>query len=347
MQRKQGGRNGKITVMHQRKHWTQYLEGILEVNNQFVLRRSWDAEAGYQEAPSFDANDPETMDVVITGRGRFLTTFVTRWHRVLMRMQHSPGWGLEVFLEHFLWAERRGIKVMIPEYVWTVITKSDFLKKNILRIREQIIKKEKTLLFTHFDPKLNRIFNAAQKKERKLGTALVSCNWRIAATQKDTECLTKAIKYLAKDLKVSVLVHPNTMEPPIKTERRPILFLKALRSAGISDVFTQDNLAELTNLYDEYEFIITDGSGTAYEAIARGCKGLTLDGLSYQANVGIYRSALELGLLPKTLVWDYKNHSGSQVEMKWLKRLYPTSLVKEDVTPLVAQEIIDIFNHWN
>jgi len=346
LKKKLRGKEKKITIFHQRKHWTQYFEGILKTDPRFIFRRSRDAEAGYKEASNFSVHDPETMDIVIGGRGRFLTTPLTRWHRVLVRVQHSPGLGLETFIWSYPWVKGKGFKLMIPKYCWDLILKTDSFKENVLRNRDQIIKDGVPLAFTHFDPKLNQIYNHPGKTERRLGSVLVSCNWRIAATKKNTNRLIEVIHGLAKNFEITANLHPNTLEPPQKTEQTGAVFLAALKHAGVTKIGTQDSTEDMIRLYDRHEFILTDGSGTAYEAIARGCKALTLDGLSYQANRDVFHCTVELGLLPKTLAWEHKKHPGSQAEMEWLKTLYPTSLVKEDVTPFVAQEIVDVFNHW-
>lgn len=346
IRRKNLGKDGKVTILHQRKHWTQYLERILETDTRFMFRRARDAEAGYDDVPDLDVNDSATISLVIGGFGCLENTFLTRWHRVLLRVQHSPGWGTATFIWAYPWAKKHGFKLMIPKCCWEMILKTNSFHHDILKKRDQILRDNTPLAFIHFDPKLNRILNSAKTVEKKSNSVVIACNWRIAANKDDTKRLVQAIQRLKKSLKITVNLHPNTLNPPLPTQQSPVIFLAALKEAGITEIVTQDSTDDMVRLYDAHEFILTDGSGTAYEAITRGCKALTLDGLSYQTNKKLFHSTFELGLMPKTLVWNYKNHPGNQIEMEWLKGLYPASLVKEDVTPYVAQEIVDVFKRW-
>ncbi|HOW58759.1 MAG TPA: hypothetical protein PLO78_03425 [Candidatus Omnitrophota bacterium] len=338
----------KITILHQkdRNYWAEYLKIITKNDDRFIWRRFKEVE-DCPTVSTFSFHDPNTMDLVLGGMGDFRNPFLTRWHRVLVRLQHSAGFGLEAIIESYLWVKKQNFKLMIPKYSWDLILKTESLSENALLARDQILKDGMPLRFTHFEPKLNCIFNSARKTKRKLGAMLVSCNWRIASNRQDTNRFDEVVKGLAKDFEIKIILHPLTFAPPLKTTEQPVSeFIKTLQKTQCHYMKGQNTLEDLVHLYDEHEFIVTDGSSTAYEAITRGCKALTIDGLSYQTNKGPLHCAAEMGLLPKTLVWDYNKHPGTQKEMEWLKTLYPASLVKEDVAPLAAQEIVDVFASW-
>lgn len=337
-----------ITFVHQRRYWTQYLEKALESDSRFALRRFADASPGYESAAIFSASDPRTKNIVVAYAWSPTRQTLTRQHRVLVRVQHSPGFGLATFVAPYDRIKKEGLKLMIPRHCWELLLKTNQFKDDVLKKRDQILKDGTPLVFTFFDPKLNRIFNAPKQKKKKPGTALVSCNFRIVNNEQDIHKLIEAIKHLSKELEVAVHLHPLISEKPqpLLIKQPASALLNALQSVSVKRIVTQDAVEALIDLYDEHEFIITDGSGTAYEAIARGCKALTLEGLSYQTNKELFHSTFELGLMPRTRVWDYKNHPGDGPELEWLKGLYPSSLVKEDVVPAVAQEIIDVFERW-
>lgn len=351
------GSKDKITIINKWAYWMDYLENVLLTDDRFILRSCSQTSSSDDSIQNFNINDPETLNIVIGGKNFYSYEhskefFFTKHHRVLVRIQHSPGFGLISFIDSYDWVKNNGFKLMIPKKHWDFILKSDTFPDRVLKIREEIINDGVPLAFIHFDPKLNRIFNSPKKVERKPGTVFISCNFRIADgiadSNADIKRLLTAIDYLSKNLKITTAnLHPITKEHLKSLKQPESLLLGALQNSNVKNITTQNTIQDMVNLYDEHEFIVTDGSGTVYEAIARGCKALTLDGLSYQTNKDKFHHTAELGLLPKTLVWDYKGHHGAEMDMEWLKSLFPTSLVKEDVTPLVAQEMVDVFNNWH
>lgn len=345
------GTKSKIAIINERIYWMQYFENVLSIDDRFVSRSFAHSPSQQYSSPYFNINDPETLNIVTGGKYFFGGTYfdeiyLTKWHQVLVRVQHSPGFGLISFIEDYDWVKNNGFKLMVPKKHWDFILKTDTFPDRILKLREEIVNDGVPLAFTHYDPKLNRIFNSPKIMKRVPGTVLISLNFRIS-NNNDIKRLLMAIECLSKNLKVTTAnLHPITKEHLDSSIQSASLLLDSLQNSTIGNITTQGPIQDMVNLYDAHEYIVTDGSGTAYEAVARGCKALTLDGLTYQSNKDKFHHTLELGLLPKTLVWNYQDHPGNQMDMEWLMNLFPTSLVKNDVSPLVAQEMVGIFDNW-
>jgi hypothetical protein len=104
---------------------------------------------------------------------------------------------------------------------------------------------------------------------------------------------------------------------------------------------------KMVELFDRSEFIVTDGSGSSYEAVSRGCKGLTLRGLRYQSGKDIFEAPLECGALPPTNVEDYRSHLGLESDREWLMRWHgPTLREASSVNERVREEILNVYGSW-
>jgi len=338
----------KIAIVVIYQYHAEYLSSLVRSDPQFVFRHSryryYDCD---KRMPKFEWSDPGTLDVVLTDNTDFLREGFTKQHRLLLRMQHSPGFGLWVPLYLYEKIKSYHGKLMIPIYVWNLAMKCRCLDEQTEKMRALILKDKMPLLFTHYDPKMNAIFNCPRTINRREGTALVALNWRMREKKCDIKLVIKAIDFLRRGLKVKVLYHPIIRSNDFRN-RKPLLLLNEyLDKHNIESQMGISPIKELVNLYDEYDFILTDGSGSVYEAIVRGCKALTLEGLTYQRDRNVLRPTVEMGLLPKTSVWDYQGHPGIEQDLNFVKTYYGShSLTGEDVTPFIRQEIIDAFKNW-
>lgn len=341
-------KNSKIVIIFSYQYQARYLIDCVREDPRFVFRHSRNGcDDADTSIPMFDCADPQTLNVVLIDVTNIRIEGFTRHHRLLLRMQHSPGFGISIFLYLYEKLKRYNAKLMIPAHIWDLSLQCQALDANTKRIRDLIIKDGTPVLFTYYDPQMNKIFNFPNSVARKIGTLLVAFNFRIIDSYEDVKQAIKAIDFLRDKFKITVLFHPMITPANFKPASVARQMKDYLDKHMIRSLPAIRELKELVNLYDEHEFILTDGSGSAYEAIVRGCKALTLDGLTYQHNSGPLSPARKLELLPMTLVWDYKSYPGIEYDMKLVHRFYGRSLVKDDITPFIRQEIIDAFDNWD
>jgi hypothetical protein len=102
----------------------------------------------------------------------------------------------------------------------------------------------------------------------------------------------------------------------------------------------------MIDLFDSSEYAASDGSGSIYEAVARGCRGLSIDGLYYQRPRGFFGPTFEAGFMPRTAVTDLLSHPGAESDLSWLRSFHGASLVEHDLTDLMRSEILGFFSRY-
>ncbi len=336
----------KIAVIYMLDYFHHYLDGAIRDKNIFVLRHSRYFPRNNLRIPLFNPWDLGTMDVVLPETTNFLIEGFSKRHRILMRIQHSPGFSMKDPISPYPLIKKLGGKLMISKEVWDLTLQTDFLDDETRKLRRMILEDGIPLYFTRYDPKINKIYNCPSRIKRRLNSVLIAVNWKIFKAPKDIKMLIDSIRFLNNQkMKIAVRFHPlvNVFLKPAVFE-----FRQQLRGMDIKIMFSESStIQSLVDLYDEYEFIVTDGSGSVYEAISRGCKALTLGGLSIQNEKGNFFPIVKLGLLPKTSFWDYRSHPGHSADMSLLVKLHGQSLIKEDVSCFIAREIINVFKNWN
>lgn len=336
----------RIAVIYMLDYFHHYLEDAICGDERFVLRHSRNFPRKDASIPFFDPKDLSTMDVVLPETTNCFIEGFTKRHRVLMRIQHSPGFSMKDPISPYPLIKRIGGRLMIPKDIWDFILQADFLDDETKKIREMILYDGTPIFLTYYDPKMNAIYNLPRRVTRKLDKVLVAVNWKTFKDPEDVRLLVKSIRFLHDEkMRVSVRLHPLInvfLKSTIMAFRQQldVMDIEIMLSEGSS-------IRDLVDLYDEHEFIVTDGSGSVYEAISRGCKALTLEGLSIQSPKGNFFPVVKLGILPKTTIWDFKNHPGHSFDMKLLMKLHGRSLISKDISRFIAEEIVDAFKNWN
>ena len=327
-----------IHFLHDFRYWTEYLHPYLDAGR-FSLLRSKRSDNSYR-APYLDLKNLEQRDIVVAGHSNEIFGSHTR---VLARLQHSPGFGCEAFLHGYRWVHNSPRRMMLPANVLELLKKTRRLAPNQFALRDHLISNPK-LLVTRYDPSLNALYRAPRAAERVPGTILIALNWRITVQPADLQLALLAIDSLARDHAVRVVSHPFSNARWIGSRHHPSL-IDHCRKAKIplaTDISREKLLAE----YDRAEYVLSDGSGSVYEAVARGCKALLLDNLSYQKGWQIFGAALEAGMLPATRYLELHRHPGAEADLHWLQQLHPDSIVNTDVAPLAAEELVQAFQSW-
>ena len=327
-----------IHFLHDFRYWTEYLHPYLDPAR-FSLLRSQRADSSYP-APRLDPKNLAHQDLVLAGHSNEAFAPHTR---VLARVQHSPGFGGEAFLHAYRWIHGSPRRMMIPGNVLALLRKTSRLAPHQLVLRDQLVANPK-LLTTDCDPSLNHLYRSPRTSTREPGTLLVALNWRITGGPAELEHGLFVIKLLAKSLSVRIIAHPFSPARWVGSRLHEQL-LASCRELSLP-IAVGVSRAELLREFDRAEYILSDGSGSVYEAVARGCKALLLDGLSYQRGAGVLAAARSGGYLPPTRAAEIDSHPGAAADLAWLRRLHPHSIVDASVGELAAAEIERVFADW-
>ncbi len=327
-----------ILFLHDFRYWTEYLHPYLDPIR-FPLIRSHRADAGYV-GPLLDPANLSQRDLLLAGHSEEKFAPHTR---VLLRLQHSPGFGSGSHLHAYNWVANSPRRMMIPRNALEMLRTTRALSSSQLQLRDRMLADPK-LSITDFDPNLNHFFRAPSAAARASGTILVALNWRVTAQPADLERALQTIRVLAKSYTLRLAAHPFSKAKWIGSRLHDQL-TQACRELSIPLV-TDLSRSSLMRELDAAEFILTDGSGSIYEGVARGCKALLLDGLSYQRGAGVLSAAMAGGYLPPTRASAIASHPGAASDLDWLRKLHPHSIVDADISARAAEEIEKIFACW-
>ncbi|MCY1013561.1 hypothetical protein OV079_50150 [Nannocystis pusilla] len=320
-----------IHIVHERGYCTEYVADLAErLPDRFALVRTPTSDATY-EAPTLD---PAVHRQLLFTR---FNVHRTDDSRGVMWLAHSPGFGIYVFLDEFRVLASRGCqRLALYAPVLELIRRARLHDEESRQSRDLLLASVErgVVVPVTVDRMLNRIYNAPDSASRAAGTAVVAMNWRVGIHRESVERVSRVLDWLRRQgLSVTVLVHP-VMLVDLPEFRRD--FFEMLRLQGQRWVTLRRH--ELVGLFDSAEYVVTDGSGSCYEAIARGCKALLVDGLPYQQGTGALAPALEEGYLPPTRVEELARHPGADADFAWMRQWFARSLVREDVLDTLAGE---------
>jgi hypothetical protein len=320
----ESGMQRPINLLHFYSPWTWYYQSLLD-GFRFKMLASRKANDDFGPIPVYDKANPDHQQVLVGG-----TPFenFNDEARVLIRYQHSPGFGLTAFLKGYSeciglfdqYRRRVGMdranrtgrrKYMLPDTAFDCMVKTEALTKPMKRLRDQLLR-DPNVLVTPYDPALNELYRTPRLVTRVPGTALIACNWKMSRSKSDIDRVVQVMKYLvSQGLKVKVQLHLLALNwPGGATNYRYLLDrLEELERTGMLSSFSKVvGRPELIKLFDESEFIVSEGSGSLYEAVARGCKALTISGITYQTKGRLFHAALDGGYLAPIDAMNLKNH---------------------------------------
>ncbi len=98
---------------------------------------------------------------------------------------------------------------------------------------------------------------------------------------------------MKKELKLTILLHPLMRLDPDILER-----IRSMEGELFEKVYYNLTREELIDMFDAHEFVISDGSGSCYEAIIRECKPLTVKGMRSVPSIETFNDDLEEEYFP-------------------------------------------------
>lgn len=262
-------------ILHHNRYWTEYLDFLIDDTSQFPLVASKGALEDYNaqhllsDMPPFDPVKHKT--IITPGRLHDQTDH----NFIVMRYQHSPGFYvtplIKAYSELVLKHPTSDYRILVQEQYYRAMTMRDLQDPAFDHFRYQIMNDPKVERM-EVDLMMYKIRDAKQLYTRQPNTGLLSLTWLMV--DNDFSAFKNVIQTLAKNLQVNLLLHPL-----MRLEQNYLKALYALEGNLIGKIYYNLPRSELINLYDQHEYIITDGSGTCYEAMLRGCKPLAIRGI--------------------------------------------------------------------
>jgi len=264
----------KIYLVHRHHYWTEYLDFLLDDDDRFELVASVDAPERIYKRKSLELFDPQKhRTIVIAG----VLDDPTCGNQIIYRSLHSPGFyviphliGYEALCKYHSDCDFR--MLLIENQYRGVITREiDHPQINEMQYGFMLDPRVRQM---KVDLSLYRFIETMKRAERQAGTALICMSWLVMYTPL-TE-LEKMIRNLRRHVKVSLVIHPCVNAPHY------IEYVKGLEGNLLEKVYYNLPRDQMLALYDQHEFIVTDGSGACYEGMMRGCKPLAVR--DYYAN---------------------------------------------------------------
>lgn len=258
----------KIYLLHRHRYWSEYLDFLLDDGERFAMVRSANADASDYKGRPLAPFDPKVHKTLLTA-GLFDDR--TENNLVIFRSQHSPGFyvlpqiiGYKGFKEYHPTATTH---MYLLESHYRALAARSFDHPAIDAIRYEMLS-DPNVKTMPADLSLYRIKEAPKRAPRQEGTLLLSLRW--IAQYVEVKKIEELLKFLSRELAVSLLIHPCCNS--LKWRKA----MRAFKGGLLRELYENIPRDELIPLYDRHEFIATDGSGTCYEALLRGCKPLAI-----------------------------------------------------------------------
>lgn len=326
----------KIYILHHNRYWTEYVEFLLSDRTRFGIVNSRAGAESYPGLPEAELFDPEKHKIILTP-GRLHEP--THRNKIIMRFMHSPGFFTYPMLRAY--AELKA-KHSDSDYAFLIL--EEYYRAMVLReIADPAVDHFKHALMNDpkvhllkVDPSMHKIYEAKKVVKREAGTGLLSLTWLLI--DNDFSSFLNIARALKKELKVSLLLHPL-----MRMDEKYLAEIRAHEGSLFETIYYNIPRHELVNVYDKHEFVISDGSGSCYEAMARGCRPLAVRGLRNSTKDEPFNETLDEEYLPFP---SYNEIASSPVYdnkvflIKYFHYLYNFSY--QEAVQIAAEEILTL-----
>lgn len=331
----------KIYILHRHRYWTEYLDFLLEDSETFSLISSKFAEEKSYDGKLLPIFNPEIHKNILTPG---IIDDPTDGNTIHFRSMHSPGFYIlahliayQGFIEYH---PKSQFTMSLLEAHYSALLTREIHHPRIDAIRYNMIQ-DKRVSTSKVNLNLYQFIQNKSLVERKEGTGLICMSWLFMFVEFET--IIKILKMLSKELSLTLVLHPCI------SSKLFIDNILSLEGSLLKKVYINLSREEMISLYDKNDFIITDGSGSCYEAMLRGCKPLAVRGLyrSHQNDMAmqLYYDELEEEYFPfqsyNELV-QYRHFDNTTFLKKHFPFLYEFSYEKaKEISKL---EILNAFN---
>jgi hypothetical protein len=328
----------KIFLLHLHQYWTEYLDFLLDDEENFGIVRSVNADSKSYKGKKLALFNPKEHDILLSP-GLFDDPLEDNF--VICRNLHSPGFYV---LPHIIayrcltkcCSDGNFLMFLIESHYMALMCR-DFEHSIFDEIRYEMMLDQRVKQ-TSVDISMYRIKEARRCVDRVPGTGLICFRW--LAQYVDIQRIVEVLKVLLQDLKLSFVIHPCT------SSQKWIEEVKKLEGNLIEKVYVAIPRSELITLFDEHEFVISDGSGSCYESLLRGCKQLAVHDLyddipPLNRGMEMVYDRLEEEFFPFRSYRDLKNYREGEND-GFIEKMYPFlfNKTRAQAEEIVRQEIL-------
>jgi len=261
----------KIFLLHRHGYWTEYFDFLLEDQAAFGIVASEFANNKTYGGSELEVFDQKKHKNILTPG---IIDDKTNKNFINFRTQHSPGFyiisyliGYEGFCQFHKDSDIR-ISMLYTHY--RALLTREINHPGIDAIRYKLMT-DPRVNQVKVDLSMHQFINVPKQRDRVMGTGLICMSWLFMFVSMPV--IVDIFKILSQEVKLTIVIHPCT------SSQKFIEDIKAMEGGLVDKVFVSLPRDEMIELYDAHEFIITDGSGSCYEAMFRGCKPLAVRGL--------------------------------------------------------------------
>lgn len=262
-----------IYILHHNRYWTEYLSFLLDDIKNFKLVASKEAKEDYDSLNSLknlQIFNAEEHDCILSP-GRIFDK-LGKNNNVILRFMHSPGFYvyplIRAYADLTTQNKPKDFRIIILEEYYRCLVTQEFENEIMDYFKFQLMN-DSRLLRSKVNPSLFNILNAPIKNKREEGTALIAFSWLLI--DNDFSFFLKICKYLSSHIKLSIVLHPL-----MRLDESIIKEVNKYRGSLFNEIHYNITREALIDLYDKHEFIVSDGSGTCYEGMIRGCSPLAV-----------------------------------------------------------------------
>lgn len=326
-----------INIMHHNRYWTEYVDFLLSDTSQFSLIASPKAIEDYNKdyiLHSMDKYQKEKHRIILSC-GRLQEP--THENKIIMRFLHSPGFYvypmIRTYADLLLQHKNSDYRFLILEEYYRAAVKANIEDATMDHFRFLLMNDPKVIRLK-VDPTLYKFKESITQVERKSDTALISFSSRLI--DYDFFEFVSICKELKKKFKLNILLHPL-----MRLDEKVFNQIKSLQGELLESIFYNLTKSELVDLYDQHEFIITDGSGSCYEAMLRGCKPLAVHQTKFIASEEKFNEILNEDYLPfPSYRESYLNFDYITFQKKYFEYLYKYSA--QEAIAIAKEEILNV-----
>jgi len=279
-----------IFILHHNRYWTEYLDFLIQNETNFSLINSKEAVEGYNSR-KLELFDPRKHKIILTP-GRIHEP--TNKNIIIMRLMHSPGFFtypmIRAYADLVTNHKNSDYRFLILDDYYRAMVMRDYESDGIDHFKHLIMEDPKVVRLK-VNPNMHLIKNHPKSNTKIQGTGLLAFTWLLI--DNEFSIFLNICKTLKRELKLSIVLHPL-----MRMDEKVLHRIQGLEGTLFEKVYYNLSKGEIIDLYDQHEYIISDGSGSCYEAMVRGCKPLAVRGMRNIPSDEISNESLDEVYLP-------------------------------------------------
>lgn len=260
-----------INILHRHRYWTEYVDFLLEEEKEFALVASKYADEPIYKGVSIPLFNPEVHRTILTGG---IIDDQTEGNQIICRSQHSPGFYIFPHIITYRgfcqYHPKSDFKMYLLNSHYQALVTRELPHQEVDEIRYAMIA-DPRVKTTAVDVSLYHVLSAPKKMRHTPNSGVICLCWPVQYVE-----FNKVFHYLerlSKELRLTMVIHPCTDSMDF------IRKCQDLEGDLLNKVYVNLSRKALIDLFDAHQYVISDGSGSMYEAMIRGCQPIAIHNL--------------------------------------------------------------------